>query len=55
MNAVTYAPAARQSLTTQIGFAAIDTEKAAPERMRPTIAWQIDGETGRPVARWVVR
>ena len=48
MNAITEAPVARQSLTSQTGFATIDTEKAAPERMRPTMAWQIDGKTVVP-------
>lgn len=54
MNAVTDVQVAHQSLTSQTGFATIDTE-AVPERMRPTMAWQIDGKTGRPVARWVMR
>jgi hypothetical protein len=48
MNAIAEAPLARQSLASQTGFTI--TEKAAPERMRPTMAWQIDGQTGRPLA-----
>jgi hypothetical protein len=55
MNAITQAPVARQSLTSQTGFATIDIENAAPERTRPTMAWQIDGKTGRPVASWFLR
>jgi hypothetical protein len=55
MNAIIEAPVARQSLISQTGFATIDMEKAVPERMRPTMAWQIDGKTGRPVALWVIR
>ena len=53
MNAIAEAPVARQSLASQTGFTI--TEKAAPERMRPTMAWQIDGKTGRPLALWVIR
>ena len=44
MNAITEAPEARKSLTSQTGFATIDMEKAAPERMRPTMTWRIDGK-----------
>ena len=54
MSAVTDVQVAHQSLTSQTGFATIDTE-AVPDRTRPTMAWQIDGMTGRPVARWVIR
>jgi hypothetical protein len=46
MNAITEAPAARLSLTSQKGFASIDMEKAAPQRMRGTMACQIDGKSG---------
>ena len=46
MNAIAEAPVARQSLTSQTGFTI--TEKAAPERMRPTMARQIDGKTVLP-------
>jgi hypothetical protein len=49
MNAITEAPVARQSLTSQTGFATIDIENAAPERTRPTMAWQ-----GKSTARQVI-
>jgi hypothetical protein len=55
MNAITETPVGRQPLTSRIGFATIDMENAAPERMRPTMTWRIDGKTGRPVASWFVR
>ena len=53
MNAITEALVARELVTSQQGLP--QSTPRRPQRARPTMAWQIDDKTGRPVARWVIR
>ena len=54
MNVVTNTRLVRETLTHQVGCAAISAAEPARQRTRPTMTWQVDSTTGRPVTRWVM-
>ena len=53
MNAIANALLIRETLTSQVGFAAISTV-GCTERTRPTMTWHIDNANGRPVIGWIM-
>ena len=54
MNVVTNTRLVRETLTHQVGCAAISAAEPARQRTRPAMTWHIGSANGRPVIRWVM-